>query len=143
MDTHYDYSFFTNTLYAGYKFLRTRELRPKIFSGITHLSLLRLQEVTNRSIEYHLRNTDPYGKVIHQQVNGMHNSFFAHTIGVGIEYYILNIDITYDYSITTLEKTSSMPFYTQYRMLSLSAGINLLGVLPGGGKVKNFRNTYE
>jgi hypothetical protein len=61
----------------------------------------------------------------------------------GHRVYILNIDITYDYSITTLEKTSSMPFYTQYRMLSLSAGINLLGVLPGGGKVKNFRNTYE
>jgi hypothetical protein len=143
MDTHYDYSFFTNTLYAGYKFLRTRELRPKLYTGITHLTLLRLKEVTNRSTEYYLNNIDPYGRVIHQQVNSLQNSIFAHTIGFGIEYYILNIDLTYDYSLTTLEKAAAMPFYRQYRMLSLSAGINLLGVLPGSSKVKNFRNNYE
>jgi hypothetical protein len=140
LDTYYDYSFFSNALYIGYRFLRTREIRPKLFTGISHLALLRMEEVTRRAEEYHLKNIEPYGKVIHQQVNGFSNSFFAHTIGFGIEYYLLTIDITYDYAITPLEKNNSMPFYTKYHMLNLSAGLNLLGVLPGRGKVKNFKN---
>jgi hypothetical protein len=140
LDTYYDYSFFSNSLYVGYKFLRTREIHPKLFTGITHLALLRMEEVTNRSEEYHLKNIDPYGKVIHQQVNGFSNSFFAHTLGFGIEYYILTVDITYDYAISALEKNTPGSLYKNYHLFSFSAGINLLGVLPGVGKVKNAAN---
>jgi hypothetical protein len=115
-------------------------VRPKLFTGIGHLALLRMEEVTKRSEEYHLKNIDPYGKVIHQQVNGFSNSFFAHTIGFGVEYYILTVDLTYDYAISALEKNAPGSLYTSYHLLSFSAGINLLGVLPGVGKVKNAAN---
>jgi hypothetical protein len=143
LDTHYDYSFVSHALYVGYKFLRTRELRPKIYTGLSYLSLLRLREVTNRSLDFYLKNIDPYGKIIHQQINELNNSFFLHTIGLGLEYYLLTLDITYDYAVSPLEQATAIPLYTHYRMLNISAGINLLAILPNIGKVKNAANFNE
>lgn len=140
LDTHIDYSFITNSLFIGYKFLRTRELRPRLYSGLTHATLLPLREVTKRDPEYYLKNIEPYGQVINRQIYGITNSFFTHTIGIGIDYYILNIDVFYDYSLGKLESGQVMPLYKNYRMLTVCAGINLLGMLPNAGKVRSARN---
>jgi hypothetical protein len=136
LKTRFDYSFFTNSLRLGYKFLRTKEVRPKIYAGVTYFSLFRFKEVLHRAEEYRLVNQYPYGQVIHQQIAAIKDNFFSYTIGLGLDYYLLNFDIVYDYSI--LDVGNDL-FYKHYSSLYFTAGINLATLLVKSRKVIKYK----
>ena len=132
LKTRFDYSYFTNSIFVGYKFLRIKEIRPKLYGGISLFSLFRFKEVLSRAEEYRLVNQYPYGQVIHQQIGSIKNNFLNYTVGFGFEYYILNFDIIYDCSFKNI---GSDDFYKLYKSLYLNVGINLANILVKSKKV--------
>lgn len=136
LKTRFDYSFFTNSLLFGYKFLRIKEIRPKLYGGISLFTLLRFKEVLNRAEEYRLVNQYPYGQVIHQQIATIKNNFLNYTVGVGFEYYILSFDIVYDCSFN---KIGGDELYKLYNSFYFSVGLNLVNILVKSKKVEKYK----
>ena len=135
LKTRFEYSYFTNSLKLGYIFLRTKEVRPKIFAGINTFSLFRFREVIHRAEEYRLVNQYPYGQVIHQQIAAIKDNFLNYTIGAGLDYYILNFEFVYDCSF---DKTGTDEFYKFYKSFYFTAGINLATILIKTKKVRKY-----
>jgi hypothetical protein len=140
LDTRFNYTFFTNSVVAGYKFLRGKEIRPRVYFGASTYSLLAFNEVTQRAEKYKLINQYPYGQIIHQNFTPIRNNFYTYTLGVGFDYYVLNIDFCYDFTPKTVgsNKTS---IYKNYNSSFITIGVNLWSFLIRSKKIIRFKDT--
>jgi hypothetical protein len=133
LDTRFNYGFLTNCISIGYKFLRTKEIRPSLYIGANLMTLMRFKEITDKADEYRLVNNNPYGQVIYQDISSLKDNFITYTAGFGLEYYVLKIDFWYDLSPSETGKTSD--FYGNYSSLNFSVGFNLFNILLKSKKV--------
>jgi len=120
----FDYSYLSNELSVGYRFLRGKEMRLTLSGGLGHYYLLRFKEVSRKDESLWLKNQYPYGQVIHQDYASIADQFFAYKITGGLEYYILTVSVSYHQSFTDLNNTGE--FNNSYRALYINAGLNLL-----------------
>ncbi|HEX8530616.1 MAG TPA: hypothetical protein VF646_11360, partial [Cytophagales bacterium] len=142
-DTRYKYTFFTNTFHAGYAFWRTREVRPRVFAGITQYVPLEVTEVTGRAAENRLARVEPYGQVIHRNIRALPGSLWTTTVGAGLQYYLFQVDVYYDRSLGRVEKNQFQPLYRHYSSFSATAGVNLLHLLVKSKKVKSGQQSID
>ena len=131
---NYNYSFLSNAVYLGYKFGRKRVVRPKLFGGLSALSMVSLNESSKGQGNYTLANDGIPGDIIHQQISSINNNFLNASIGFGIEYYFLNIDLIYDRSVLNIESERFQPFYEKYHGIYISVGIDLVNIIPNSSK---------
>lgn len=141
LDTRFNYSYLSNTLTGGYRFLHIKEVRPKLYTGISLYSLIRFKEIGHRADENKLINLYPYGQIIHQEISAIKNNFLAYTIGFGLEYYLLNFNIEYVSSMTKLGAKNSI--YKNFNVLYFSTGLNLKTFLIISKKIKNYKKTLN
>lgn len=120
----FDYSFLTNQLSFGYRFLRGKEMRLTLSADLGNYYLMRFKEVSRKDESLWLKNQHPYGQIIHQDYASLADMFFVAGISGGIEYYLLTLKVSYQQSFTGLNEEGD--FYTAFRGLYLTAGLNLL-----------------
>lgn len=132
--TQFDYSFLTNTLSAGYRFFRGKEVRLILQAGIDHHLLVRFKEISRKDEKYFLINQYPYGHIIHQNFSEIAGGFMNYQVRAGIEYYIFTFQAGMEGSITDLNASSARDFYKGYSFYFVSAGINLVHWLPKSGR---------
>lgn len=128
--------FLTNKLSLGYRFLRTKTLRPKLYAGVGYLHLLQFTELEQRSEENLLRNIEPYGKVIHSQLNSIANGASTWHVGFGLEFYQLSLDLYYERNLTSNDQQASNSYYGSSDLIVLTAGLRLANIMVKGKKVK-------
>jgi hypothetical protein len=132
--TQFDYSFFTNSLSAGYRFFRGKEVRLIVSAGIDYHQLVRFKEVSRKDEKYFLINQYPYGHIIHQNFSEIVNGFLNYQVRAGIEYYLFTFQAGMTGSITDINASAESSFYKGYTCYFVSAGINLIQWLPRSGK---------
>jgi hypothetical protein len=134
---NFDYSFLTNQLSAGYRFLRGKEIRFELSAGVSHYYLLRFKEVSRKDKSLLLVNQYPFGQVIHQDISSIKRSFFSYDFSAGLEYYILILNVSYQRSFTELNVEGD--FYQAYNAFFVSAGINLFNFLIENKKFVKYK----
>jgi hypothetical protein len=140
VDTRFNYIFMTNSLVAGYKFLRGKEIRPRVYFGASSYTLLTFKEITQRAEKYKLINQYPYGQIIHQNFTPIRNNFYTYLLGVGFDYYVLNFDFYYEFSPKSVgsNKTS---IYKNYHSSNVAIGVNLWSFFIRSKKIIRFKDT--
>lgn len=132
--TQFDYSFFTNSLSAGYRFFRGKEMRLVVSGGIDYHQLVRFKEVSRKDEKYFLINQYPYGHIIHENFSQIADGFPNYQVRAGIEYYIFTLQAGVTGSFTDMNTSAESSFYKGYRYYFVSAGINLIQWLPRSGR---------
>ena len=137
----FDYSYLTNQLSVGYRFLRGKEMRFTLSGGIGQYYLLRFKEISRKDESLWLKNLVPYGQVIHQDYASISDQFFTYIFSGGLEYYILTVKVTYHQSFTNLNETGD--FINAYRAFYISAGLNLLNFQVRNKKLIRINNNPD
>jgi hypothetical protein len=132
--TQFDYSFLTNSLSAGYRFFRGKEVRLLLDAGIDYHMLTRFKEVSRKDEKYFLINQYPYGHIIHQNFSDIAAGFFSYQVRAGIEYYLFTFQAGITGSITDINGSEKSSFYKGYNCFFISAGINIVHWLPRSGR---------
>lgn len=133
----FDYSFLTNQISVGYRFLRGKEIRLELSAGVSNYYLLSFKEVSHKDESLLLVNQYPHGQVIHQDISSIRKSFFCYDLSAGLEYYILLLNVSYQRSFTELNVEGD--FYQTYNSLFVSAGINLFNFLIENKKFVKYK----
>lgn len=123
----FDYSYLTNQLGAGYRFLRGKEVRMHLSAGVSHYYLIRFKEVSRKDESLLLVNQFPYGQLIHQDFSSITRSLFTYHFEVGLEYYLFTLSVSYQNSFTGLNEQGD--FYDSYQAVFINAGINIFNFL--------------
>jgi hypothetical protein len=139
LDTRFNYTFFTNSVVAGYKFLRGKEIRPRVYFGASTYSLIAFKEVTQRAAKYKLINQYPYGQIIHQNFTPIRNNFYAYVFGIGLDYYVINFDFYYDFTPSTVGSNTTS-IYKNYHSSYFTVGVNLWSFLIRSKKIIRFKD---
>ena len=132
----YNYQFLSNKLSIGYRFMRTKAMRAKVYGGPGMYSLLQLNERATRTESHLLKNIAPYGQVIHKEVNRINNNFYTWHVGVGIDYYLLSFEMSYEKNFSAVDTTPSESYYQSSETVIMSLGIRLFNGFVKGKKVK-------
>jgi len=133
----FDYSFLTNQISAGFRFFRGKEIRLELSAGVSYYYLLWFKEVSRKDESLLLVNQYPYGQVIHQDLSSINSSFFDYDLSAGLEYYVFNLNLSYQQSFTGLNERGD--FYRSYQAVFINVGINLFNFLVENKRIVKFK----